>query len=88
MKVIISKKVLKKIKKSDDFIKRHFVKAFERLKQGFPFERQWNVHKLKWKYGIYWSINVTWDYRLIFRFDGDVIYIDEFWIHSKLYWYL
>ena len=86
MKVVISKKVLKKVKKSDNFIKTKFIKSFERLQKWFPFEREWNVHKLKGDYGIYWSINVTWDYRIIFRVIDDVIYIDKFWTHSELYW--
>lgn len=85
MEVIVSKKVLKKVKNSDSFVKKNFVKAFERLKKWFPFEKEWNVHKLKWKYGIYRSINVTGDYRIIFRLKDDTIFIDMFGTHSELY---
>ena len=86
MKVVISKTVLKQLKKSDNFVKKNFVKAFERLQKWFPFEKEWNVHKLKWKYWIYWSMNVTGDYRIIFRVIWDTIFIDKFWTHSELYW--
>jgi mRNA-degrading endonuclease YafQ of YafQ-DinJ toxin-antitoxin module len=47
MKVKVSKQVIKKLRKSDKFVKRNFLKALARLKKGFPFERQRNVHKLK-----------------------------------------
>jgi len=86
MKIVISKKVIKKVKKSDKFIKRKFVETVARLKRWFPFEKEWNVHKLKWEYHIYWSINVTWDYRIIFRIEEDTIFIDMFGTHSELYW--
>ena len=86
MRIVISKKVLKKLKKTDSFVKKNFVKSFERLQRWFPFEKGWNVHKLKWDYGTYRSINVTWDYRIIFRIVDNAVFIDEFWTHSELYW--
>ena len=86
MKVVISKKVIKRLKKSDDFVKSNFVRSFERLKRWFPFEKERNVHKLKWEYGIYWSINITWDYRIIFRIIDNTVFIDNFGTHSELYW--
>ena len=85
MKIVISKEVIKKLKKSDKLVKAKFIQCFERLKIWFPFEKQWNVHKLKWKYWNYWSMNITWDIRLIFRITDDKIYLEKIWTYSELY---
>lgn len=52
-----------------------------------PFEKEYNVHELNWKYDNYYSINVTWDYRIIFGIDkgNNTIYLYDIWTHSKLY---
>ncbi len=85
MDIIISKEVIKRLKKADDFQKNNFIKIFNRLKRWFPFERKWKVHKLKGKYWTYRSINLSWDLRVLFRVEGNTIYIEKIWTHSELY---
>jgi len=86
MRIVIAKEVIKKLKKSDNFVKNNFINVFNRLKDWFPFEKEWNVHKLKWKYWTYWSINLSWDYRVVFRVKDETIFIDKIGTHSELYW--
>lgn len=55
-----------------------------------PFlESLWN-HTLSWKYEWCRSIDVTWDYRIIFRVLSDwkyeLIELLKVWTHSQLYW--
>ena len=53
------------------------------------FQKHLNNHKLKWKYLWYSSINITGDYRAIFKEYPDWTYeFVEFvniWTHSQLY---
>ena len=48
-----------------------------------------NNHTLLWKYKWLYSINITWDYRAIFKeyLDGSYEFIEfiKIWTHSQLY---
>jgi len=88
MKIIFSKKFDKKyqklpIKIQDKFNERLIEFEFDKFKDFL------NNHALKWKYNWYRSINITWDYRAIFKEYWDWIYeFIEFvniWTHSELY---
>ncbi len=53
------------------------------------FNQQLNNHSLKWEYLWLRSINVTWDYRIIFREMNDnsyeIVELLKVWTHSELY---
>jgi len=87
-----------KIKKTKKFIK-SYNKLSEKIKLKFdrklfifienPFdERLWN-HWLNWKYLWFRSIDVTWDYRAIFReypnWKYEFVDFIDIWTHSQLY---
>jgi len=54
-----------------------------------PFADKLNNHKLQWIYDWFRSINVTGDYRIVFRelSDGryELIELNKVWTHSQLY---
>jgi len=85
--IIKNNKFAKSYKKLD---KRYLVfvdKAIYRLFIWPPFEKEYNIHQLNWKYWKYFSINVTWDFRIIFSIDKEkeIIYLYDIWTHSQLY---
>ena len=82
-----TKKFNKSFKKIDDLIFEKTLLSIERLKIWPPFEKSWNVHKLSWKYGEYYSVNVTWDFRLIFQINkwNHTVLLFDIWSHSKIY---
>jgi len=55
-----------------------------------PFEKILNNHTLTWKYTWFRSINITWDYRAIFKeyWENKYEFVDfiDIWTHSELYW--
>ena len=55
-----------------------------------PFDNTLHNHKLHWEYENCRSIDVTWDYRIIFRELSDNTYelieLLKVWTHSQLYW--
>ena len=54
-----------------------------------PFDRILNNHPLNWDYKGLRSINVTWDFRIIFRELSNNTYelveLIDVWTHSELY---
>ena len=88
MIVKYSKKFKKSYKKLDSKIKEKSkirINIFEKN----PFFPDLNNHKLKWEYKWHRSINITWDYRAIFRelWDWNYEFIEfiDIWTHSFLY---
>ena len=53
------------------------------------FDKKLNNHALKWDFIWLRSINVTWDYRIIFREMSDnnyeIVELIKVWTHSELY---
>lgn len=54
-----------------------------------PFDKILNNHELKWKYTWFRSINISWDYRAIYKYDetNNIEFVEfiEIWTHSYLY---
>ena len=54
-----------------------------------PFAKELNNHKLNWKYNWLRSINITWDYRAIFKeypnWTYEFVEFLNIWTHSQLY---
>lgn len=67
--IVKSSKFDKSYKKIDEKYLIFLDKTLARLFFWPPFEREFNVHLLKWKYSRYFSINTTWDFRIIFSID-------------------
>ncbi len=55
-----------------------------------PFEKKLENHALNWEYEWCRSLNITWDYRIVFRELSDWKYefieLLKIWTHSQLYW--
>ena len=50
------------------------------------YSQELNYHKLKWELNQFYSINITWDIRAIFKEEDDTIIIFYMiWTHSELY---
>lgn len=77
----------KKVIKLDEKIFEKLFKILERIEKWPPFEKKYNVHNLNWKYSKYYSINLTWDFRIIFDLDYNnrMILLIDIWTHSQLY---
>jgi len=54
-----------------------------------PFDKKLRNHKLNWIYQECRSVDVTWDYRIIFKELSDDMYelveLLKVWTHSQLY---
>jgi len=88
MKIIFWKKFDKSYNKlsekfQDKFNERLILFEFEK------FSKILNNHSLKWKYNWYRSINITWDYRAIFKefpnWTYEFVEFIDIWTHSRLY---
>lgn len=86
-KILRKKYFDKKLYKLNDNILDKIEIVLEILEKWPPFEKEYNVHSLNWKYKKYLSINITWDYRIIFNIDKkeNIIYLYDIWTHSQLY---
>lgn len=86
-KIKETKNFRKNLLKLDKKILNKVFLVLEILKYWPPFEKIWNIHSLNWKYTKYFSINVSWDYRIIFNLDNDcnIITLFDIWTHSQLY---
>lgn len=55
-----------------------------------PLDKILRNHALDWEYKWFRSIDITWDYRAIFREypNGTYEFVDfiDIWTHSQLYW--
>lgn len=81
------KKSLKKLKNWNHNIFLKVPKILEKLLNWPPFDEIYNVHELNWDYLGFLSINLTWDYRIVFTIDENLKEIKLFfiWSHSQLY---
>ena len=88
MKIEYSKKFLKSYKKKDFFIRDKFKEKLI-LFQNNPFLKELNNHSLQWKNLWFKSINITWDFRAIFKeypsWTYEFVEFIDFWTHSQLY---
>ncbi len=88
MKIEYHKKFIKSYKKLDFTIRNKFQNKLLKFINN-PFLEELNNHSLKWKFIWKRSINITWDYRAIFKeksnWKYEFIEFDNIWTHSKLY---
>jgi len=85
MEFIYSKKFKKQFNKLPDEIQNSFQERIEVFVSNSNHIIL-NNHKLFGKYSEYRSINITGDYRLIFKLiSGDICYLVAIGTHSKLY---
>ncbi len=85
MKVAFSKTFVKRFKKAPKKVQRAFRKRLELFLDN-PYHPILNNHPLVGELKGYRSINVTGDWRAIFRvLDDGVVYFDTLGTHSQLY---
>ena len=85
MKIYFHKNFEKKIKKLDRKIKKQFCSRLILFEKN-PFAPQLNNHALKGKFVGYRSINITGDFRAIFKqLDRDSIEFSTIDTHGNLY---
>jgi addiction module RelE/StbE family toxin len=86
MEIKPSKKFTKTFEKLPDKIQASFAERIE-LFINDPFHPLLNNHKLAGKYINHKSINITSDYRLIFKESGNysIVYLETIGTHSQLY---
>ena len=88
MKLIFSKKFDKKYSKLPLKIQEQFNHKLINFEQNIFLKQLWN-HALKWKYIWYRSINITWDYRAIFKeypnWTYEFVEFINIWTHAQLY---
>ena len=85
MKIYFHKNFEKKIKKLDRKIKKQFFSRLILFEKN-PFAPQLNNHSLKGKFAGYRSINITGDFRAIFKqLDRDSIEFSTIDTHGNLY---
>lgn len=84
--------------------KKKFIKSYEKLNRKIqdkfdesflifiksPFDKNLRNHTLTWEYLWYRSIDITWDYRVIFKeypnWTYEFVDFIDIWTHSQLYW--
>lgn len=88
MEIRRSKKFDKMFCKLDNKIQIKVIKTLENFILD-PFDKVLNNHWLTWEYKYFRSINVTWDYRIIFLelSDGryELVELYKVWTHGQLY---
>ncbi len=88
MKINFKKSFNKKFEKLNNKIQ---LKTDEKISvfRKTPFEKSLNNHALKWEYSWFRSINITWDYRAIFKeypnWTYEFVDFIDIWTHSELY---
>jgi mRNA-degrading endonuclease YafQ of YafQ-DinJ toxin-antitoxin module len=62
-------------------------KILEVLQEWPPFDFIYNVHNLYWELKLFKSINLTWDWRIVFKINekDKLIVLYDIWTHSELY---
>ena len=89
MIIKFKKKFDKSYNKLDKKIQIKFKDNF-RLFQINPLDKSLNNHSLTWEYLWCRSINITWNYRAIFKeyWENKYEFVDfiDIWTHSELYW--
>lgn len=72
--------------------KKKFIKSYEKLNRKIQdkFDKSLRNHTLTWEYLWYRSIDITWDYRVIFKeypnWTYEFVDFIDIWTHSQLYW--
>ena len=88
MQILYRKRFLKNFESLDVKIQIKARQSISMLQKN-PFDDLLNNHKLTWKYKWFASINVTWDYRIIFCELSDnryeIVEISDIGSHSQLY---
>jgi addiction module RelE/StbE family toxin len=86
VEIQFSRNFEKKLRKSPLSIKKAFRARLDLLIMD-PYHPSLHLHSLTGKYRSYKSINVTGDWRAIFREfeEGEIIYFDYLGTHSQLY---
>jgi len=88
MKIKYHKNFIKSYRKKDNKIRLRFQERLEEFTEK-PFSVKLNNHSLLWKYKWKRSINISWDYRAIFKELSNNTYefieFTDFWTHSELY---
>ena len=88
MKIDYHKSFTKSYKKIDFKIRDKFKNRL-RIFMKNPFSKELNNHSLSWKYLWKKSINVTWNFRAIFKEKSNNTYefieFVDIWTHSELY---
>lgn len=85
MNIKLSKKYRKKIVK---YSKKIQIKAWEAIVKfkNREHDKQLNFHRLSWEMKKYYTINVTWDIRiLIDKKTWEVVEILDIWNHNHFY---
>ncbi len=88
MEILYTKRFQKHYNQLDTYIQGKSKDAIE-LFRGDPFHTKIRNHPLEWKYLGYRSIDVTWDYRIVFAERSEGIYelveLIDIGTHSQLY---
>jgi len=87
-KIVKSKKYQKSLNGIEKIVVlENLQKAISRIEKWPVYETNWNVHWLYGEYDNYQSINVTWDWRLVFKRDivKSEITLYDVWTHAQLY---
>lgn len=84
MVVEYDKKFLKQYDKADPKIRLAFKKR-RRLFQENPFDPQLRNHALSGRYHGFRSINITGDWRALYRAKGKLVIFEALGTHSQLY---
>lgn len=84
--------------------KKRFIKSYEKLNRKIqdkfdevflvfrinPFDKSLRNHALIWEYSWLRSIDITWDYRAIFKeypnWTYEFVDFIDIWTHSQIYW--
>lgn len=78
-------KSIQAVKSKKNILQKVFL-VLEVLQNWPPFEKKHSVHLLHWTYKNFYSINISWDLRIIFSVEWNSIILHFFWTHSQLYW--
>jgi len=85
MKLNYLKKFKKKFKKLDTKIQRKVYIVLDRYLD-WIHDKELNLHKLKWNFKKYWTINVTWDIRILLNpRTWEIVDIVDIWNHNYFY---
>jgi len=84
MKIKFSKKFVKRFESASLLIRRNFESNLE-IFISDKFNQTLNNHALNGKYIGYRSINITGDWRALFKDDGNVVLFITLGKHSQLY---
>jgi len=88
MDIKYTKNYKKSFSKLDSNIKSKAIIRIELFKKD-PFLKELNNHSLSWKLKDFRSINITWDFRAIFRelsnWTYEFVEFISIWTHSQIY---